>query len=551
MYRRHLSAFLTALAVAALAFASAPALCAAAPLVVIDPGHGGPWSNANANGLREKNVALAISLALRDELVARGYRVVLTRQTDTAVCYGDIPTWNWNPLARLWSYRRDGHTGMDGTIPEDDLQARTDVANRLGADLFVCIHCNGSERRSVRGLETYSSARDALAGPLAVSVQRATARATGLADRGTFKRDFYVCRWTNMPAVLVECGYISNPYDAALLKQSAFRSRLARGIATGVTGWFAQGASARAAQPRIAATSTAEFAAAVSRATFPTTVPVAFVARSDRWLDAACVPSLASATGGPLLWIGPSGVDTATAAEIGRLAPGRLVAVGTAGSFTPETLASLRQVARPSTVVEELSAPDAPTLAAAVATKATADCSEVVIVSREDTVALQAAAPYAAIRRVPLLVAEKDGTLPPLATEWLLARTGSLQRATIVCASAALPSGIAAGIPERRVSSRDRAVLLTALEAGVFAHRTTGSLRPIVTSAQLGPEYLSSATRAGVVGMPFIAVSGRALPAKSRELITNNRSAIGGFEIHDAGDVPTLMDHMLRKADYL
>ncbi|TLM98609.1 MAG: N-acetylmuramoyl-L-alanine amidase, partial [Actinobacteria bacterium] len=279
--RRHLLRIAAVCAGFALALIAVPAALAS-PLVVIDPGHGGPWSNANSNGLKEKNVNLAISLALRDELTARGYRVVLTRETDTAVASGDISTWNWNSASGLWSFRRDGRVGLDGGIPQDDLQARADVANRLGADLFVCVHANGSVRRTVRGFETYSSARDAQGGVLGDLVQRAVVRRTRIVDRGAHRNDYYVLRWTNMPAILVECGYISSPSDAALLKRSDFRSRVATGIAEGVDAWFASGAPSRTTLRRVTASGPTAFSAAVSAASFPTGAPVAIVARSDR-----------------------------------------------------------------------------------------------------------------------------------------------------------------------------------------------------------------------------------------------------------------------------
>ncbi len=206
--------------------APAQALEPTTPLVVIDPGHGGPYSNANANGLREKNVNLAIGLELRRILTARGYRVAMTRTTDRAVALGDISTWNWSSSAYLWRYGRDGRRGYVKGLPKDDLQARANLANRLGADVFICIHNNGSVRRSARGTETYASPRDRLGRALAARVLRRIVVRTGLPDRGSHSKDFFVCRWTNMPAVLVEGGYISNRADARLLASPTFRRRL-------------------------------------------------------------------------------------------------------------------------------------------------------------------------------------------------------------------------------------------------------------------------------------------------------------------------------------
>jgi len=106
-----------------------------APLVVIDPGHGGRYSNANANRLREKNVNLAIAKELRTALIARGYRVKMTRTTDRAVVYGDIRTWNYSASKNRWAYSEDGRRGLVGGIPKDDLQGRVNVANAAGAPI--------------------------------------------------------------------------------------------------------------------------------------------------------------------------------------------------------------------------------------------------------------------------------------------------------------------------------------------------------------------------------------------------------------------------------
>jgi N-acetylmuramoyl-L-alanine amidase len=80
-----LALFSASMLMATLVPAPAAQASSAAPLIVIDPGHGGRYSNANANGLREKNVNLAIAKELRSTLIARGYRVAMTRTTDRAV----------------------------------------------------------------------------------------------------------------------------------------------------------------------------------------------------------------------------------------------------------------------------------------------------------------------------------------------------------------------------------------------------------------------------------------------------------------------------------
>ena len=179
------------------------------PLICIDPGHGGPFSNANANGLRERTVNLQIGLRLRDELLARGYRVIMTRTTNTALMTADTETWNLR-TSTMWSYAKDNTLYRRQSIPKDDLTARTRVANEAGADLFISVHCNGAARKAAKGIETWGSPRDALGRQLARIVQSALIARTKRTDRGTHTADFYVMRWTDMPAILVESAFITN-----------------------------------------------------------------------------------------------------------------------------------------------------------------------------------------------------------------------------------------------------------------------------------------------------------------------------------------------------
>ncbi|AKU90220.1 N-acetylmuramoyl-L-alanine amidase family protein [Vulgatibacter incomptus] len=215
--------------------------------VVIDPGHGGDKDGAiGPNRLKEKDVALAIALELRKELASRGHEAILTRERDL-------------PLA---------------------LGPRIRVANERGADLFVSIHLNslpeGADRARVSGVETYFLSADATddralalahaensddspeaagidAGPLGAilaDLARTEAHASsarlaylthshllagiGARDRGVRQAPFTVLQGAEMPAVLVEVGYISHPGEAARLETNAERLRVARALADGI-----------------------------------------------------------------------------------------------------------------------------------------------------------------------------------------------------------------------------------------------------------------------------------------------------------------------------
>ena len=176
-------------------------------LIVIDPGHGGSDFGAMHNGLTEKDLTLDISKRLRTILVARGWQVKLTRETD-------IDVFQPNDSAR------------------DELQARCDVANNAGARLFVSVHINSFTGPSLNGTTTYYYKNGDLA--FSEAIHRRLAASLKTADRGIRKENFYVIHHTNMPAVLVETAFLSNPDDAAMLRQQAFLQQVALSIADGI-----------------------------------------------------------------------------------------------------------------------------------------------------------------------------------------------------------------------------------------------------------------------------------------------------------------------------
>jgi N-acetylmuramoyl-L-alanine amidase len=180
---------------------------------VIDPGHGGHDSGTRGHGLIEKNVALDISLKLYALLKNAGVNAVLTRSDDRFLELPDRPA----------------------------------IANRLNADAFVAVHLNstGSVRNVWSGTETYYHFQDPVCKELAQMVQAQLVLAIGLPDRGArsdsiiYRRlGFSVLRNSQVPAILVEVGYLNHPYDASRLKDADFRERAAEGIMAGLRAFF-------------------------------------------------------------------------------------------------------------------------------------------------------------------------------------------------------------------------------------------------------------------------------------------------------------------------
>ena len=123
------------------------------------------------------------------------------------------------------------------------LKARTDKANRWGADAFVSIHANahgsGTEWTNAHGIETYIHPNaSATSKALAQKIQGAMIRFTGRKDRGVRTANFQVLRETKMPAVLVECGFMTNKEEAKLLKDEGYRARCASAIVEALVAQF-------------------------------------------------------------------------------------------------------------------------------------------------------------------------------------------------------------------------------------------------------------------------------------------------------------------------
>lgn len=134
------------------------------------------------------------------------------------------------------------YEGVEVLMTHDDsrdvpLKERTDKANAWKADLFVSIHANasGDGWSAAQGIETYvhtSWPKEAVA--LANAVQRRLIRLTGRPDRGVKSADFHVLRETRMTAILIECGFMTNKDECALLKSDDYRRKCAEAIVAGI-----------------------------------------------------------------------------------------------------------------------------------------------------------------------------------------------------------------------------------------------------------------------------------------------------------------------------
>ena len=217
--------------VASFVVAAGAARAGTAPVVVIDPGHDaranlatepiGPGSSTRkikdgggthgvVTGIREPDLTLDVSLRLRRLLRAAGVRVVMTRTRTSGASMGNI--------------------------------ARARIANDAGAALFLRVHADGASSASARGTHTltpalrrgwtddvYASSRRA-----AALVQTELVRTLGFPNRGIQERsDFTGFNWADVPVILAEMGFMTNPTEDRALARPTVRQRAALGLCRG------------------------------------------------------------------------------------------------------------------------------------------------------------------------------------------------------------------------------------------------------------------------------------------------------------------------------
>lgn len=210
--------------------------------ILIDPGHGGKDPGAiGPRGEKEKDITLAVAKGLAERLREEGFEVLLTRKTDVF-------------------------------IPLED---RTAQANRRKVDLFISIHVNANDITSLRGLETYFlnlttdasalkvadrenaisskkmsdiqfiikdlmlNARINESSRFASSIHRSVIRSLGrsghaVKDHGVKQAPFYVLMGAEMPSILMETGFITNPEECRLLQKKSYQSSIIKGILRGI-----------------------------------------------------------------------------------------------------------------------------------------------------------------------------------------------------------------------------------------------------------------------------------------------------------------------------
>lgn len=175
------------------------------PLIVIDPGHGGTDEGTKVNTFMEKKLALTTAMLLKKHIEELGYRVIMTRSRDVYL----------------------------------PLQRRVSIANKAKGSLFVSVHFNSAPSPEAKGIEIfYFDSRELwrtkASRRLASCILQRVIGQTDATSRGIKQGNFHVIRETDMPAVLVEGGFMSNREERAKLRDKDYLDRLAIGIAQGI-----------------------------------------------------------------------------------------------------------------------------------------------------------------------------------------------------------------------------------------------------------------------------------------------------------------------------
>lgn len=178
------------------------------PTIVLDAGHGGLAKGAQIKYpfVQEKKVCLITAQLTKRYLEQMGYKVIMTRSKDYFV----------------------------------PLKKRVDMANESEAELFISIHYNSCPNNSANGIEIYyfnsleNQKRSQSSKNLASSILPNIIKHTKARSRGVRKADFYVIKETNMPSILIEGGFLTNPKERDSIRKKIYLEKISLGIAQGI-----------------------------------------------------------------------------------------------------------------------------------------------------------------------------------------------------------------------------------------------------------------------------------------------------------------------------
>ncbi len=175
------------------------------PTIILDPGHGGKDEGAHIHNILEKSLTLKTCRLVKKQLEILGYHVILTRVRDIYL----------------------------------SLDKRVEIANQRPEAVFVSVHYNSSPSPSAKGIEVYyysrgEQRRSAQSKQLAHFIVKHLEQTTSHPSRGVKRGNFHVIRQTQIPSILIEGGFLTNPEERTMLGTTPYLEKLAVGIAFGI-----------------------------------------------------------------------------------------------------------------------------------------------------------------------------------------------------------------------------------------------------------------------------------------------------------------------------
>jgi len=189
-------------------------------LFVIDPGHGGADAGAFDNGISEKDINLKIAMYLKAFIEEHGGYVVMTRESDKTTADPNRP-------ATL-------------SQKKSDLMERKALPEKANADAFISIHLNKFPQPQYRGAQVFSAPNSEESHKLGEILQASLIKNADPQNTRQPKvgNSIFILKDANIPSVLIECGFISNPDEAQLLQSESYQQKIAWSIFMGLTEYF-------------------------------------------------------------------------------------------------------------------------------------------------------------------------------------------------------------------------------------------------------------------------------------------------------------------------
>lgn len=188
-------------------------------IILLDAGHGGPDGGAGTGKTLEKDIALDITLKVRDYLQQQGALVIMTRETDTDLADSDT---------RGYSRRK-----------VEDLRKRLKMINKTDNDLFVSIHLNAIPSSRWSGAQTFYAPHHQENARAAKFIQEELRKNLENTNRKAKPlNQIYILKNAKKPGALVEVGFLSNPGEKAMLKKDSYQEKVAISIYKGILRYF-------------------------------------------------------------------------------------------------------------------------------------------------------------------------------------------------------------------------------------------------------------------------------------------------------------------------